>query len=108
MLQAELKRQLLELVVIQQQQKSNISANYDGSSSWTATGAYEYNKGMCFKRCWNTNSRLLYAGGEPGPDATTKTETYNGATLANSPATLGNPTQKQFWWIWLLQEQLQE
>ena len=62
---------------------------YDGSS-WTATG--DMNQQRYVFQGFGTQTVGIVCGGEPAPDAATKTESYNGATFSTSPATLGNPT----------------
>jgi len=62
---------------------------YDGSS-WTATG--DMNQQRYVFQGFGTQTVGIVCGGEPAPDAATKTESYDGATFSTSPATLGNPT----------------
>ena len=62
---------------------------YDGSS-WTATG--DMNQQRYVFQGFGTQTVGIVCGGEPAPAAATKTESYDGSTFSNSPATLGNPT----------------
>jgi len=62
---------------------------YDGSS-WTATG--DMNIARYVFQGFGTQTVGIVCGGEPQPAAANKTESYDGSTFSNSPATLGNPT----------------
>ena len=62
---------------------------YNGSS-WTATG--DMNQQRYVFQGFGTQTQGIVCGGEPAPAAATKTESYDGSTFSNSPATLGNPT----------------
>ena len=62
---------------------------YNGST-WTATG--DMNQQRYVFQGFGTQTIGVVCGGEPTPSAGTLTETYDGATFSNSPATLGNST----------------
>jgi hypothetical protein len=62
---------------------------YDGST-WTATG--DMNQQRYVFQGFGTQTQGVVCGGEPTPSAGTLTETYDGSTFSNSPASLGNAT----------------